>query len=163
MEQDPPAGHRERFGRRLGGARGKSRSFYLPYLKMAGVVTLFIFSGLWLLEHSGILPRQRHEPPEYVEAEMYYISQVNARLSSLRKMHFIGDSLQKEMLLKELSGMDSLYLELQQELKMNPGDERLLEAMTEYYEVKLDILNNIIRQLSALQQTKPKEHESESL
>jgi hypothetical protein len=168
FESEPPEGHAERFRGRLEhrDRRDLWRSF-LPALRIAGVVLLFILSGLWILEHSGITGgRQKKAHPyvyEYQEAEHYYASQVNAKLSSIEQMHFLGDSLQKKILYNELSQMDSLYQELQKELKMNPGDERLLWAMTEYYQIKLDVLNNIIRQLSALQTKNKKDHETKTL
>ncbi len=161
FETDPPEGHAERFRKRFE-QRRRWKNLFLPFLRMTGGVTLFLLSSLWVLEHSGLFPR-RQATPEYMEAEMYYVTQVNARISSIRQMHFIGDSIQKQILFRELSGMDSLYLELQHELQMNPGDERLLQAMTEYYEVKLEVLNHIIRQLSALQSQKEKNHESQNL
>ena len=138
-----------------------------PVLRIAGVVLLFVLSGLWILEHSGVMPRRdkqaRASLYEYQETEQYYTSLVNARLSSLETMHFLGDSTQKKILFSELSNMDSLYLELQKELRMNPGDERLLRALTEYYEIKLDVINHIILQLSALQTKNHQSHESKTM
>ncbi len=169
LEKEPPAGHEERFGRRLDRSRRKNIFFGLrPYLRIAGVILLFVLSGLWVLEHSGILPRGEKArrsayENEYQETELYYTSLVNAKLSSLETMHFFGDSTQKKILHKELSGMDPLYTELQKELQMNPGDERLLQAMTEYYEIKLDVINNIIRQLSALQTKNHTSHETKTM
>ncbi len=168
LEEEAPRGHEARFRKRLN--RAHRRSLYLtlrPVLRIAGVVLLFVLSGLWIIEHSGLLPRRDKQAGAYVyeyqETEQYYISLVNARLSSLETMHFLGDSTQKKILFSELSNMDSLYLDLQKELRMNPGDERLLQALTEYYEIKLDVINHIIRQLSALQTKKHQSHESKTM
>ena len=60
--------------------------------------------------------------------------------------------------------MDSVYSQLQKDLKMNPGDERILQAMIEYYQTKLNALNTIINQLSQIQNhNKPKSHEKTNL
>jgi hypothetical protein len=168
FEDEPPAGHEERFRRKLTPARRKPLYHaMMPYMRIAGVILLFFISTLWILEHTGVLPartgRSDKNHYEYQETEYYYITRINARLSSIEKMHFLGDSTQKKILYEELSNMDSLYLDLQKELKMNPGDERLLRAMTEYYEIKLDVLNNIIQQLSAIQTKNKKSHETRTL
>ncbi len=167
FEDEPPAGHEDRFRQKLSILR--KRTMYhrmMPFLRIAGVVMLFFISTLWVLEHSGVLtgPAGRGKRVyEYQETEHYYITRINSRLFSLEHMHFLGDSTQKKILYRELNSMDSLYRELQKELKMNPGDERLLQAMTEYYEIKLDVINNIITQLSSLQTKNRKSHESKTL
>ena len=167
FDEEPPRGHEERFRHRMASFR-KERLLHrmLPLLRLAGVMLLFLISTLWVLEHSGVLAgpagRGKHVY-EYQETEHYYITRINARLSSLEHMHFLGDSTQKKILYRELNDMDSLYRELQKELKMNPGDERLLQAMTEYYEIKLEVLNNIIRQLSSLQTKNIKDHGTQTM
>lgn len=168
FDEDPPRGHEERFRRKLSAAGRRSLPRrMMPYLRIAGVVLLFIISTMWVLEHTGVLSRRNTENKrafnEYQETEYYYTTRINTRLSSIEHMHFLGDSIQKKILYREFSNMDSLYLDLQKELKMNPGDERLLRAMTEYYEIKLDVLNNIISQLSSLQTKNTQSHESKTL
>jgi hypothetical protein len=166
FDEAPPRGHEERFRKRITSGEKSLLRRMVPLLRIAGVVMLFFISTLWILEHSGVLAgttvRDQHVP-EYQQTEQYYLTRINARLSSLESMHFLGDSIQKKILYRELHGMDSLYRELQKELKMNPGDEHLLQAMTEYYEIKLDVINNIITQLSSLQTKNRKSHESKTL
>jgi len=168
MDVEPPAGHADRFRKRV--ERSNRKNFIRsirPLLRIAGVILLVSLSTLWVLEHTGVLSRnakaERPEVYEYQETEQYYTSLIHAKLSSLETMHFLGDSTQKQILYRELGDMDSLYSELQKELKMNPGDERLVQAMTEYYEIKLDVINHIIRQLSALQTHNTKHHETKTM
>ena len=162
LEKEPPAGHEERFRRRLNRSRRKHIFPGLrPYLRIAGVILLLVLPGLWITDHIGA--RRSAYKYEYQETEQYYTALVNARLSSLETMHFLGDSTQKKILYNELTGMDPLYTELQKELQMNPGDERLLQAMTEYYEIKLNVINHIIRQLSALQTKNHTSHETKTM
>ena len=60
----------------------------------------------------------------------------------------------------ELSEMDSLFLNLQQEYKANPNDERIINAMIEYYQTKLDIVNTIKTDLENVKQIKRKYNEN---
>jgi len=46
--------------------------------------------------------------------------------------------------------MDSVYVQLQKELKANPNDERIINAMIEHYQTKMEVMTFIINQLKAL-------------
>lgn len=168
FDQEPEEGHFIRFQKKLAKQQRHSLfSQFWPALKIASVILMIIFSGMWIFDHTF-----RDSPvaatlipvPEYNEAEQYFATQVNMKVNEIRQFQFIGDTTQKQILLSELSGMDSLYIELQRDLHANPGDERVLQAMIEYYQMKLDVLNNIIQQLNALQQqTKQTDHEKTNL
>jgi len=51
------------------------------------------------------------------------------------------------MLMKEMKSMDSTYVSLQKELKANPNDERIINAMIEHYQTKLEVMSYIVNQL----------------
>ncbi len=168
FEVDAPAGHRKQFRKKLSHHRtGTLFARTKPFMKIAAIAVLVIISGMWILEHSGVIRGTQRfsdqQITEYKEAENYYLMQVNQKYTQLKHMQFIGDSLQKNILFKELSGMDSVYYDLQKDLKMNPGDDRILQAMVEYYQTKLDALNTIIHQLSQIQNSKQTGHEKTSL
>ena len=57
---------------------------------------------------------------------------------------------QKAMLMHEMRSMDSVYVSLQKELKANPNDDRIISAMIEHYQKKVDVLNYIVSQLKAI-------------
>ena len=46
--------------------------------------------------------------------------------------------------------MDSVYVQLQKELKANPNDERIINAMIEHYQTKVDVMNYILNQFKAI-------------
>ena len=54
------------------------------------------------------------------------------------------------MLTSEIKSMDSVYVRLQTELKANPGDERIISAMIEHYQTKLEVMTYIVNQLQSL-------------
>jgi hypothetical protein len=57
---------------------------------------------------------------------------------------------QKVMLEKEMKNMDSVYVQLQKDLKANPDDERIINAMIEHYQTKVEVMNYIINQLKVI-------------
>ncbi len=54
------------------------------------------------------------------------------------------------MLEKEMKSMDSVYVQLQKDLKANPDDERIINAMIEHYQTKVEVMSYILNQLKEL-------------
>jgi hypothetical protein len=67
------------------------------------------------------------------------------------------------MLLNEMKSMDSVYVSLQKELKANPNDERIINAMIEHYQTKVEVLNYIVNQLKAIRNDNQNEKENEKV
>jgi len=154
---EPSEGHFERFNRKLGirfGTITVKRSI-VPYLLKAAVVTLLVtLSSLWTWDHFLRPDRNRMTlsdvSPQYREVENYYIHQVNLIENEIGNVEFIGNSEQNETLRQEIKSMDSVYLQLQKELKANPDDERIINAMIEHYQTKLEVMTFIVNQLKTI-------------
>jgi len=65
------------------------------------------------------------------------------------------------MLNNELKSMDSVYIQLQKDLKANPDDERIINAMIEHYQTKVDVMSFILEQLKAIRNENSKKGEYE--
>lgn len=70
---------------------------------------------------------------------------------------------QKQMLINEMKSMDSVYVSLQKELKANPNDERIINAMIEHYQTKVEVLNYIVNQLKAIRNDNQNVKENEKV
>jgi hypothetical protein len=68
---------------------------------------------------------------------------------------------QKKMLVAEMSSMDSVYVQLQKELKANPDDERIINAMIEHYQTKVEVMSYIVSQLKAIRNENQNKTENE--
>jgi hypothetical protein len=155
-EAEPSNGHFERFNRKLEvrfHANHKVKRSIVPYLLRAAVVTLLVtLSSLWTWDHFIRPERSRMTlsdvSPQYKEVESYYIHQVN--LMETEIVDFDSNPDQKEMLMKEMKTMDSTYVTLQKELKANPNDERIINAMIEHYQTKVEVMSYIVNQLKAI-------------
>lgn len=88
--------------------------------------------------------------PQYKEVENYYVHQVNLMESELVNIDLKNNPEQKKMLLSEIKSMDSVYVQLQKELKANPNDERIINAMIEHYQTKVEIMSYIVNQLKEI-------------
>lgn len=155
---EPSEGHFVRFNRKLELRFGKAtvKRSIVPYLLKAAVVTIIIsLSSIWTWEHFLRPGRGRmtlsEVSPQYKEVENYYIHQVNVVESEINSDPVIKNSVQKEMLDKEMKSMDSVYVQLQKDLNANPDDDRIINAMIEHYQTKLEIMSFIVNQLKAIQ------------
>jgi hypothetical protein len=72
----------------------------------------------------------------------------------------IGSKQEIVQIRQELSEMDSLFVNLKQEYQTNPNDERIINAMIEYYQTKLEIVNTIKTDLEKVKQLKNKGDEN---
>jgi hypothetical protein len=167
-EAEPSDGHLERFNRKLEQrfqVHTIKRSI-VPYLLKAAVVTLLItLSSLWTWDHFLRPANSRmtlgQVSPQYKEVENYYVHQVNMMESEIVSVDLNNGSEQKTMLLKEMRTMDSTYVSLQKELKANPNDERIINAMIEHYQTKLEVMTYIVNQLKSIRNDKTNNTENE--
>jgi hypothetical protein len=70
---------------------------------------------------------------------------------------------QKDLLVKEMKSMDSVYVSLQKELKANPNDERIINAMIEHYQTKLEVMTYIVSQLKTIRNDNLNKKEDEKV
>jgi len=167
---DPIDGHLDRFNwkleRRLHSQA--TRRSIVPYLLKAAVVTLLItLSSLWTWDQ--FIRKDKggmtlgDVSPQYKEVENYYVHQVNMMEGELQNVDFGTNPEQKEMLQNEMKSMDSTYVQLQKELKANPNDERIINAMIEHYQTKIEVLSYIVDQLKAIRNENNEKTEDEKV
>jgi hypothetical protein len=169
-DQEPEGGHFERFSVKLElrrQAMTPKRSI-VPYLLRAAVVTLLVtLSSLWTWDHFIRTDSKRmtlgQVSPQYKEVENYYIHQVGLMQEEIVNTDIQNSPEQKEMLISELQSMDSVYVSLQKELKANPNDERIINAMIEHYQTKLEVMTYIVDQLKAIRKDNTNTEENEKV
>lgn len=153
---EPMEGHFERFNWKLEKRlHSHVKRSIVPYLLKAAVVTILVtLSSLWTWDHFIRTDRGRmtlgQVSPQYKEVENYYVHQVNLMESEFMNIDLKNNPEQKQVLLSEMKSMDSVYVQLQKELKINPNDERIINAMIEHYQTKLEVMTYIVNQLKAI-------------
>jgi hypothetical protein len=169
-DKEPSEGHFDRFSVKLEircNAKANKRSI-VPYLLRAAVVTLLVtLSSLWTWDHFIRTGSSRmtlgQVSPQYKEVENYYIHQVSLMEGEIVNTDLQNNPGQKEMLVKEMKSMDSVYVSLQKELKANPNDERIINAMIEHYQTKLEVMTYIVNQLKTLRNDNLNKEEDEKV
>ncbi len=165
---EPNEGHFERFEHKLSDFNKSKKTFTIGnFLKVASIVILVVLSGLWVYDNfesrktnNGIALRE--VSPEYSEVELYYSHLVSQKYGEINQFQFM-DSAQKIILMHELNEMDSIYENLKKDLITNPQDERVINAMIQHYQLKVEVMNQILQQLQQAQninQQKSEDYES---
>jgi hypothetical protein len=166
LEEEPQNGHFERFEEklRLSGSKGKQVRFS-GFLKAAVVLIIMLLSANLVLHFRNSkseLKATAMGKSDLGEASFYYTRKINNGIRELEKMagEGIGSKQEIVQIKHELSEMDSLFVNLQQEFQANPNDDRIINAMIEYYQTKLDIVNTIKTDLENVKHLKNKNHEN---
>ena len=158
LDQEPALGHLERFEQKLNQQSRKTRVISLTrrISKIAAVGLLALMSSMWGY-NEFIKPDVKSlnlgdMSQEYREVEFYFTSQIDSKYEDIIENEVLKDSQYKDFLNFELESMDSVYLKLTEELGVNPHDERIIDAMINYYYTKLKVMNEIIDQLTSIQE-----------
>lgn len=101
--------------------------------------------------------------PEYEEVEFYYNNAINVGLNQWEGMVEKGmiSEEEKKLMDKELNEFGNIYESLQKDLEANPNDERVINAMLEYYQSKLSVINMIVNKLEEVKQKNNTTNETE--
>ena len=111
---------------------------------------LIIFAASFLVQE--ILHRRQlvvtennelNEIPELQEAEIYYTSLLNSKIEQIEPLISENPEL-GETLQQDLSELDSIYTELQKDLRDNIANDEVVEAMIQNYILKIQILEDLL-------------------
>ncbi len=89
--------------------------------------------------------------PELIEAEKYYSHQINERLVQLKQMNLSGTGVNISSFEDEMLELGSVYEGMKEEFVASEANERVLSAMIDNLQMRMEILN---RQLQVLQEVK---------
>ena len=166
FDQEPKEGHLERFGEKLNGLKIRRKGSYSTlFIKIAAVLIIALLSAdlvVRFLDKKPEIKETADRKSDLGEATFYYTRKINTGIRDLEKMAGEGIGSKKEIIQikHELSEMDSLFVNLKQEYQANPNDERIINAMIEYYQTKLDIVNTIKTDLENVKHFNKKNNEN---
>ncbi len=165
FDEEPLDGHFDRFKEKLEKASARNRKQPLKYyLQIAAVVLIMLLAGNQIRMYLD----QKESPatlssvsPEYSEVEFYYTSAISQGLSECKNLSSEGllSGTDQEAITKEMKEFDQTYARLQKELEASPGDKRVINAMLEVYQAKLNIITMIINKLESVKKQKEKNDE----
>ena len=167
-DEEPLPGHFERFEAKLQKASKPNRTIkFQPILKIAALV---VFALLVVNQARIYLYPEKKESlslgsisPEYREVEFYYTNAIQLGMNQWKELKSEGmiSKSDNQMMQKEQTDFDQMYQKLLIDLKANPNDERVINAMLEYYQSRMNVMSLIINKLKEVKQQKYTRHERE--
>ena len=73
------------------------------------------------------------------------------------------DAEEKTVLLDELKDLESYQEQLMKDLEANPDDDRVVSALIRHYQLKLEVMDQIITQLNQVKSEISENYEKESI
>lgn len=168
-DNEPMEGHFERFQAKLKAQEKRKVISFKLILKVAAAVIFvllatnqaFIYfspenSGLFFSGNKSAEITLASVSPEYEEVEFYYTNAINVGLEQWYDLKNEGLISEEEQLLMddEMKEFEELQKSLQSDLAANPQDERVINAMLEYYQTKLSLINMIVTKLQEVKEMK---------
>ncbi|MEX0986371.1 MAG: hypothetical protein WD052_02755 [Bacteroidales bacterium] len=159
--EEPRSGHLKRFKKRL--VREQQPVMRIQFrhaIQIAASIAIIMASGVVIIKSSKGGSKIAATPAveEFRETTSFYTRQVNARYDDIMSLHLDSEE-EKALLLEELSEMDSYHKELLNEFSTNPGDDRVMNALIHHYQLKLQVMDQIIEQLIQLRNTNTNAYE----
>ena len=155
--EEPMEGHFERFEGRLRfqQRRNRIRQIY-RITSMAAVVLLLIASSIFVYDrYFDAAPasfRLGDISPELQKVEYYFTSQIDQTTTGVDSLSHYTDKITKDAMHQEIARMDSLHTNLQKKMGLNPGDERIVNAMISYYQARLKVMQDFVEMLNQIKQ-----------
>ena len=163
----PREGHEDRFRQKLERLPKQvpfRRIRFRHAIQVAASVAIILTSAIVLVrsDKSGNKVAQQEIPAAVMEADFYYASQVDARYNEIRDFDF-NDEEEKALLLDELKDLESYHKQLMKDLEANPDDDRVVSALIRHYQMKLEVMDQIIMQLNQVKSEISENYEKESI
>lgn len=166
-DAEPLDGHFDRFEKKLDKEFGTKKKFNFRIVWQVAAAVAFTFLAInqaviYFTPNESQNTNLASVSPEYGEIETYYVSAINSGLTnwnSLKKEGVLSTE-EKSMLNDELKEFDTTFKSLQEELKANPDDERVINAMIEFYQSKLNVITIIIENIKEVKRIKNEKYET---
>lgn len=167
LDSDQPRqGHEERFLQKLDRLPEAPvrRIRFRHALQVAASLAIILTSTVLLIRQSGGEDQMasRNIPSAVLEADNYYASQVEVKYDQISEFDFENEE-EKTLLLNELKDLESYHQQLMDDLEANPEDNRVINALIRHYQMKMEVMDQIIIQLNQVKSEISENHEKESI
>jgi hypothetical protein len=149
--EEPDPGHVDRFRNRIHTMiLVKRRRTRFILLSAAAILIFGLLLSYAAIREFGLIEMRLNSlagdfpNSELNEAEQYYSGQLSIYYNKIQQLRFNNDQAEKNQVLAELSAMDAQVQALKHDLKQNPDDERIVHAIINFYQVKIELMDVII-------------------
>ena len=146
-ELEPRAGHMHRFEQKLKTPQAKQTSW--KWLSIAASILLLIGFSLGSINTNSTL-QLSDVSPKMTEAESYFINAIHQDLRELESNRSISTERIIENALDELEELEDNYNLLLKDLQKSGEQRKIINAMINNYQNRLDILQRTLNQIEQL-------------
>jgi Tfp pilus assembly protein PilO len=139
----PEPKHEEKFLQKLGRAIRDTVISIVPYI-IKVIVVAIIF---WII---GLIAWNLYLNPKKDQMSLSKVSWEYRKFESKHKLHELSakylhsNAEIRKAVRKELQPMDSTYVEMKKDLKKNPNNKEIIEAMKQYYNERNAVIDSIV-------------------
>ncbi len=156
--EEPNLGHFERFQAKLN-IEKNPKSNYWKLLAIAACFLLLVsFSWTYLSDKHRI--ELREVSPEMAETQVYFISVINQELKAIEKVNNLENKKVIEDGMAQLKILENDYLKLTIQLRESNEDSRIIFAMIDNFQKRIEVLKAVLNQINIIKQTKNNNHEN---
>lgn len=155
--QEPHSGHLDRFEKRLQGAKPQ-RKVSWKWMSVAASILLLV--GFGLGNYTGQQESNLSSvSPKMAEVETYFISTLQVELTEIEKSRSLDTEKIIEHALEKIEDLEDAYQGFVKEFEDGGDQKRIINAMINNYQQRLDILKSLSNQIEQLKQQKNLEDE----
>lgn len=158
--EEPNIGHFNRFETKL--QVPKKRKIWAKLSLISAAASIILFFGIWLGNNlnkpKGIELASVSTKME--ETQNYFLVNIKTELEKIQKEQ--ATDTEKVILdaLKQLKKLEINYSDLTFELKENRNDKRIIHAMINNFQQRIELLQNVLEEIEIIKQEKQKTNET---
>jgi hypothetical protein len=162
--EEPTPDHERSFEEKLNRKFHRKDTFTIRYaVAIAASVAIFVAASIFVYKtksegYTGAVATSQWV--EFIEAEQYYFKQSEEAYASLKETLSAQPRDVSSPLFDEIEEMESSYKQLKKDLENNPNDIRLMSAVVQYHQLKLDLIHSLIDRFTLYSNSKTKQNES---
>jgi len=164
-EKEPLEGHFDRFRQKMEFHKPARKVNLFMVAAAAAVAGLILTGTIGIIYNNSSLNRLNPKElslsvisPELKEVENYYISQISARYTEINSLKKSSSPEIETEVNKAIDDMDLSYKVLKKDLSKSPKQERIVNAMIQQYQVRIDMLDQILKTLQNYNQLNSKQY-----
>ena len=167
--EEPSNGHRDRFSVKLVKHRsedpnnkGKVRKLWINLFTIAASFLLALFI---IAEFAGPQAASKNSElasisPEMKQTQDFYTSMIRQELLALNAEKSPETEAIIEDALRQMNRLENQYEKLKEDLVQSGKDNRVIHAMIQNFQQRIDILNDVLHQIEEIKTLKTQDHEN---
>ena len=151
---EPSEQHFEKFTQKLKIQNRRRNLIHTVYSvgRIAAIIIIVVISAVWFKYNQTTKENSvanLAKTQEIKEAEQFYSRLLEISYENIKKINF-PDEAQKTKVLDDISQKDESFTRIKEDLQTDPDNEMAQQAMINYYETRLEVVNHIVANLKQI-------------